>query len=42
MWSSVSIVVHAWSRLLIYPTLLIVVLVLRTAPALGWPRVRPW
>jgi hypothetical protein len=36
------VVVHAWSRLLIYPTLLIVVLVLRTAPALGWPRVRPW
>jgi hypothetical protein len=42
MWSSVSVVVHAWSRLLLYPTLLIVVLVLRTAPALGWPRVRPW
>lgn len=42
MWSSVSIVVHTWSRLLIYPTLFIVVLVLRTAPALGWPRVRPW
>jgi len=42
MWSSVSVVVHAWSRLLVYPTLLIVVLVLRTAPALGWPRVRPW
>ena len=42
MWSSVSVVVHAWSRLILYPTLLIVVLVLRTAPALGWPRVRPW
>jgi hypothetical protein len=41
MWSSVSVVVYAWSRLLLYPTLLIVVLVLRTAPALGWPRVRP-
>jgi hypothetical protein len=41
MWSSVSVVVYAWSRLVLYPTLLIVVLVLRTAPALGWPRVRP-
>jgi hypothetical protein len=35
MWSSVSVVVHGWSRLLLYPTLLIVVLALRTAPALG-------
>lgn len=41
MWSSVSVVVHAWSRLVLYPTLLIVILVLQTAPALGWPRVRP-
>lgn len=41
MWSSVSVVVYAWSRLVLYPTLLIVVLVLQTAPALGWPRVRP-
>ena len=41
MWSSVSVVVHAWSRLVLYPTLLIVVLVLQTAPALGWPRIRP-
>lgn len=42
MASSVSVMVHVWSRLLLYPTLLVVVLVLQTAPALGWPRVRPW
>ncbi len=42
MWTSVSLLVHAGNRLMLYPTLLIFVIVLRTAPALGFPRVRPW
>ena len=36
--NSLSIVVYAWSRLCLLPILPVLVMALRTAPALGWPR----
>lgn len=39
--TSLAVVVHAWSRLCGGPVLIALVLALRTAPALGWPRSVP-
>lgn len=39
--TSVTIVVHAWSRLFVLPIGIAMLIALRTAPALGWPRSAP-
>lgn len=39
--TSVSIVVYAWSRLCVVPIMFVLVMALRTAPAMGWPRSAP-
>lgn len=39
--NSLSIVVYGWSRLCLIPILPILLMALRTAPALGWPRSAP-
>lgn len=36
--TSLAIVVHAWSRLFVLPIAIGLLMALRTAPALGWPR----
>ncbi|MFM7678661.1 MAG: hypothetical protein ACKO83_07395 [Roseiflexaceae bacterium] len=36
--NSMSIVVYAWSRIFVFPVVFVLVMALRTAPAMGWPR----
>ena len=42
MLASLMTVIYAWSRIVLYPTALVWLVALTTAPALGWPAVARW
>jgi|GEM_PF-2037106 len=42
MLASLMAVIYAWSRIVLYPTALVWLVALTTAPALGWPAVARW
>ncbi len=42
MWSDITTLVYAWTRVLLFPPLLITLCAVTTAPALGWPAVARW
>lgn len=42
MLASLMTVIYAWSRIFFYPTALVWLVALTTAPALGWPPVLRW